>query len=120
MTDAKMLLGLEQQTWEALSGANPVGAFAPFLASEVVMLFPGDLMLHGKAACLEPLAGVPAWTDFAIDKPCVVGLTGESGVIAYRVTARRPDQDEYTALVSSCWVRRNGRWQLTCHQQTPT
>ncbi len=119
MNEAKQLLDLERRTWDALSGPNPVREFGPFLASEVVMLFPGGMMLHGKAACLEPLGGVPAWETYQIDEPSVVGLTGDSGVIAYRVRAQRPGQDAYSALVSSSWVRRRGTWQLICHHQTP-
>jgi Domain of unknown function (DUF4440) len=120
MTEARRLLDLERQTWEALSGRNPAGALSPLLASDVVMLFPGGMMLHGKAACLAPLNDAPAWETYDIERPSVVGLTSDSGVAVYQVRARRPGQEPYTALVGSSWVRRRGNWQLACHQQTPT
>src|SRR5262249_21563557 len=35
-------------------------------------------------------------------------------------TSRRGDEPEYTALITSAYVREGGEWKLTFHQQTPS
>lgn len=45
-------------------------------------------------------------------------LGGETVVVAYRATASRGER-EYTAIVSSTYVREDGDCKLAVHQQTP-
>ena len=48
----------------------------------------------------------------------VLPLGDDGAVLAYRVDARRGEQ-EYDALLTSTYRREDGEWRLTVHQQTP-
>jgi hypothetical protein len=47
-----------------------------------------------------------------------VALGDDAAVVGYRGTATRDDQP-YTALFNSTYVREDGDWKLAVHQQTP-
>jgi len=49
----------------------------------------------------------------------VVRLAGDAAVVAYQVTAQRLGQPEFSAIVSSTFVRTDRRWQLAFHQLSP-
>lgn len=112
------LLDLERAGWEALSTD---GGAAPFydsvLSEQVLMLFPGGFLIDDRAAVIASMGGEP-WSSYEMSDERVLGLSDESAVLAYRVTAVRGDT-EYSALVNSTYVRRQGDWRLAVHQQTP-
>lgn len=48
-------------------------------------------------------------------------IADDVGALAYHATARRAsDETDYTAVVSSIYVRRDDDWLLVFHQQAPT
>jgi len=49
----------------------------------------------------------------------VVRLGDDAAVVAYHVTAERTGEPEFSAIVASTFVRREDRWQLAFHQQSP-
>jgi hypothetical protein len=49
----------------------------------------------------------------------VIEATPDSAIVTYQATAQRTGEPEYRALMSSAYARRQGRWQLILHQQTP-
>jgi hypothetical protein len=50
----------------------------------------------------------------------VVQLNDDSGVVVYSVTAQRPGQEPYSAVISSTFVREEDGWKLAFHQQSPS
>jgi hypothetical protein len=84
------LIDLEEQGWQALSsGEDASKKFYNFiLHNDVVMLFPGGMLLDGKENILQALATQP-WKSFQIEKPRVILLSEGAGVLVYRVTAQR-------------------------------
>src|SRR3954468_21380111 len=119
MGRADELVNLERDGWRALSTA---GAAAPFYAEtldeEPVMLLPGGMVLSDRKSIVEALSGEP-WTWFRMEKPRALMLSDDAGIVAYGVVAQRGDGPEYSALMSSAYVRRDSRWRLAFHQQTP-
>ncbi len=113
------LIDLENEGWHALSagGAEATDFYGRVLDDDVVMLLPGDLRLDDRDAILESMSGAP-WTSFALEDAQVLALGTDGAVVAYGVVAAR-DGGEYSALVSSAYVRRDGAWRLAFHQQTP-
>ena len=113
------LLHLERAAWEALSSNGDAAAafYADVLAGDVLMLLPGGLVIDDRSQVIESMRGAP-WTSFELMDERVLDLTADSAVVAYRATARR-DDDQYTALFNSTYVRERGSWRLTVHQQTP-
>ncbi|MFQ4134944.1 nuclear transport factor 2 family protein [Nodosilinea sp. PGN35] len=114
------LIELERQGWQALSQEGDAGLrfYGNILHDEAVMMFPGGMVLRGKAQILEGLAAQP-WQSFHLDDPRVISLSAEAGAVIYKVSARRAGHTPYVALVSSTYVLRDGEFRLVLHQQTP-
>lgn len=118
MSDEAALLDLEEAGWQALSTPDAGPEFyGRILDDTVVMLFPGGLRLDDRDAILGSMAGRP-WTSYRLESPQAVLPTPDTGLVVYGVTARR-DDDAYSALVSSLYVRRDDGWRMVLHQQTP-
>lgn len=114
------LIQLEQEGWRALS--SPGNAARDFydsrLAEDAVMLFPGGMRIEGKGNILESFASQP-WQSFHMEDQSVVIPSEDMGIVIYKVTAQRQDSVPYSALASSTYALRDGRWLLVLHQQTP-
>jgi len=114
------LIALEEEGWRALSdGPEAATAFYErVLDDAVVMLLPGGLRLDDRATVIASLAG-PPWASYDLESPRVLPLGEDTAVVTYGVVARRDGAAPYSALMSSVYVRRGGRWRLVLHQQTP-
>jgi hypothetical protein len=114
------LIALEQRGWHALasSGAAACEFYGEVLDDEAAMLLPGGLLLTDREQILQSMTGAP-WESFRIENPRVLQATPDTGAVIYGVVARREGTTEYSALVSSLYVRRAAGWRLTLHQQTP-
>jgi hypothetical protein len=113
------LIALEQQGWEALSTSGEAARafYDQVLDERVVMLLPGGMVLDDRATIVESMSGQP-WSRYALEDLRTLRPTPDSGVVAYGVVATR-DGQEYSALMSSVYVRREDGWKLVFHQQTP-
>lgn len=114
------VLELERAGWVALArgGGDARAFYDEVLADEVTMLLPGGLLLDDRQVVLDAMSG-PPWSRYAMSDERVVTLTEGAAVVVYRVRAQRDGEEPYTALVSSTYRRRDGRWWLAVHQQTP-
>jgi hypothetical protein len=122
MSDRDVVAGelwtLERAGWEALSGGDPVAFYDRLLTSDAVMVLPG--MVMDRDEVLRSWNGVTPWSDYRLDERAVVTLGGEVVALTYQATARRPGQTRpYRATMTSVYVRREDRWRLALHQQTP-
>ena len=81
------------------------------------MLLPGAMVLDDRAAILDSMSGQP-WGGYTLDDVRAFQPTSETGIVTYGAVARRDDQ-QYSATISSVYVRRGGEWKLVMHQQTP-
>ena len=115
-----LLLQLEDEGWRALSSSQDEARafYRDTLDDDVVMLFPGGIVVADRDAVLSSIGAQP-WSWYRIDDARVIRLSEDAAVVTYRATAQRDDQPEYHALVSSAYARRAGRWRLGFHQQTP-
>jgi Domain of unknown function (DUF4440) len=113
------LIALEEQGWNALSsdGAAARAFYERTLDRAVVMLLPGGLVLDDRDAIVDSMSGQP-WSSFELEDVRVFQPTDDTGMVTYGVLARR-DGQEYSALLSSLYARRESGWKLTFHQQTP-
>ena len=113
------LLSLERAGWDALSTSGEAAAefFGRILASNVLMLLPGGIVIDDRQQAIEAMRGTP-WSTFELVDERIVELGDGVAVVAYRASARRVE-GEYTALFNSTYVREDGTWHLVLHQQTP-
>lgn len=113
-------LALEEQGWRALSSEREASVqfYRGVLRDDAVMLFPGGLIIEGKAAILNSLAAQP-WASFRIEEPRVLPVSEQVSILLYRVSARREGSEPYVALVSSTYAHDEDEWKLVLHQQTP-
>jgi hypothetical protein len=116
--DDNELIELERAGWNALATEGAAGAFYDrVLASKVLMLLPGGMVIDDRAEVVASMAG-PPWSSFELSDVRVLPLTPVCAVVAYAATATR-DDTEYRALFNSTYVREGGEWRLALHQQTP-
>ena len=60
------------------------------------------------------------WAEVNFNEMRRLRLTDEVALLSYRVTARwEHEKSAITALASSLYVKRDGVWKLTFHQQSP-
>jgi hypothetical protein len=115
MTLEQMLWAREQQFWDA--DAN---FYQRNLASDCVMLLPTPDGILVKHDIVEAIARSSRWLTVEITQRRAAELGDGAMALVYRAKAQREGESaSYTALVSSCYVNRGGRWMLLMHQQTP-
>jgi len=121
VNDPNDLIALEERGWHALSsgGAAAAGFYEQMLDRDVVMLLPGGMLMTDRDEILRAMSGSP-WTSFRPEGPRVVHPTEDTGIVVYAAVAERAGSPEYSALISSMYVRRDDGWKLAFHQQTPS
>jgi hypothetical protein len=118
MTEDK-LATLEREGWDALSshGEAARAFYDRVLDEQVVMLLPGGMVLDDRETIIESMSGQP-WARYTLEHLRSFQPTPDIGLVTYGVVAER-DGQEYSALMSSTYVRRKDGWRLAFHQQTP-
>jgi uncharacterized protein YchJ len=113
------LLDLERAAWDALSTSGEAATkyYDHVLADDVLMLFPGGMVIDDRAQVVASMEHA-SWKSFELTDERVLPLGDSAAIVAYRATADRGDGD-YTALFNSTYVREDGEWRLVLHQQTP-
>jgi hypothetical protein len=113
------LAALERQGWDALStdGEAARAFYDEALDEQAVMLLPGGMFLDDRAAIVESMSGQP-WSHYELEDVRTFRPASDVGVVTYGVVAARGGR-EYSALMSSLYLRREGGWKLAFHQQTP-
>src|SRR3712207_2262403 len=106
------LIGLERQGWDALStdGETARAFYDRVLDERAVMLLPGGMVLDDRATLLESMSGQP-WSRYALEDLRCFRPTPDTGLVTYGVVAER-DGQQYSALMSSLYVRREDSWKL--------
>ena len=108
---------LERRGWDALSSADGAAFYENLMADDGLMVFTG--MILDKAATVSAIGDAPPWESFELADVRMIEGTPDSGTIVYRATARRAGEEPYRAMMSTVYARRQGRWRLVLHQQTP-
>lgn len=112
------LVAAETEGWRALTTTSGADHYERQLTPDAAMAFASGVM--DRAEAIGAMRSAAPWASFEIRDPRVVELTPDSAVLVYRGLAQRPGQPRYAALMSSVYVRQDGRWLLAFHQQTPT
>lgn len=110
------VLELEKAFW-LIGGGNP-DFWREHCAGDAIIALPMGIM--GKDDTLAQIEGSPPWQKVRFHGIRAVE-TGGTVIVSYRATGQaRGAAAEYEAVVSSAYARRDGKWQLVFHQQSPT
>lgn len=114
------LLEVERRFWE-VTPEDGVDVYRANMAEEAVMVLAPPMAIIGKAETVPLFENLdsPPWASYAISQPKAISLGSDGGLLVYTVLGTRPDTTTYAARVGSGYVRRDGRWLLVFHQQTP-
>ena len=108
-----MLWQMERDFW---TGGTDV--YRRHLAGDALLVFSG--MTLDREGAIASIADAPRWSRVRFTDERQVALAGDVTALVYHAAARRAGGDaDYRARVTSVYARRDGRWQLALHQQTP-
>ncbi|HEX2153306.1 MAG TPA: DUF4440 domain-containing protein [Acidimicrobiia bacterium] len=106
---------LEHEFW-VTGGGNP-DFWRTHCADDAIIALAAGVM--GKDETVAAMETSRGWERAQFSDKRSVDA-GDSIIMTYRVTAEPVGADEdYAAVVSSGYARRDGRWMLVFHQQTP-
>lgn len=111
------LEALERAGWDALCRGTGAAFYGDLMTGDGVMV-----LAHGQAmgrdAVVDSLAHAPARDRYELTDLTVVRAGPEAATLVYRATAQRAGAPPFTALMTSTYARRDGRWRLTVYTQT--
>jgi hypothetical protein len=71
-----------------------------------------------RAEAIDGIEKGQRWNHVEIRDAHTLDLGPDARLLCYQVNAQRKGE-EYSALVSSAYVRRDSTWRLAFHQQSP-
>jgi hypothetical protein len=112
------LLRTERELW-----TNNAVLYQNTLLPEALLVFPETGVITRDVA-VEAIRQENAegrrWAEVHMQQVRTLALSDDAVLLTYRVAARwEHEQAPIEALASSAYVRRDGRWKLAFHQQTP-
>lgn len=109
------VLDLERDFW-LVGGGNP-DFWRDNCADEAIIALPAGLMTKDETVTVMESSG--PWETVQFDGVRTVA-TPDTVIVSYRATGRAEGElDDYVAVVSSAYARRDGVWMLLFHQQSP-
>jgi hypothetical protein len=112
------LVNIERKLW-----TNDAAFYKNNLTEDCLLVFPETGVISRDLAVdairKENEEG-RKWAEVDFDEMRTRRLTDDVALLMYRVTARwKHQKSSITTLASSLYVKRDSRWKLTFHQQTP-
>jgi len=89
------------------------------LAEKCMVVFAEMSGLKRREEVASMITDPQRWQDLKLEDRNVLELADEAVLLSYRASAKRASGESYEALVSTAYVKENGRWKMAFHQQTP-
>ncbi|MFC8731010.1 nuclear transport factor 2 family protein [Luteimicrobium sp. NPDC057192] len=115
--DADELWSLEHAGWASLCEGTGARFYGDLMTAGAVMVLAHGFVLD-RDAVVASLDEAPPWREYRISDERVVGMGPDVVALVYAAHASREDT-VFDALMSSVYVRGDGRWRLALYQQTP-
>jgi hypothetical protein len=115
-TLSEQLTTLEQAGWEALRTSTGAEFYGRLMTADGLMVLADGSVLD-RDQVVASLDEAPPWTAYSLSEIRCLDLADDTAALVYHADASRPGFD-FTAVMTSCYVRRNGNWSLALHQQT--
>ena len=114
----KALLDLERSGWDSLCNSTGAQFYSDLMTDDGVMVLASGLVMD-RDAVMASMEHARPWQSYDIDDHRVVAVGPDSAAIVYLGTGyRHGDQPAFVGLMSSVYVRQDGRWRLALFQQT--
>lgn len=115
----KTLLDLERKGWNSLCESTGDAFYGEVMADDALMVLAnGEIM--DRASVVAALGHAPPWRTYEISDLRFVNTGAESVALVYVGSAyREAAEPAFVGLMSSVYVRREGKWRLALYQQTP-
>jgi hypothetical protein len=108
------LLELETGFWNAAGDGT---FYREHMASDGLCVLPVGVL--DREATVEAVANSDPWDEVELTDVTTLDLGDDEAALCYRAEARRGNNGDYVALISSVYTRIAGEWKLNLHQQTP-
>lgn len=122
MDDADLttrLLELERRGWDSLCDGTGAAFYGDLMTEDGVMVLANGVVMD-RETVVASLEHAPAWRTYDIRDARLVDAGPDGVALVYVGTASRDgDAPAFVGLMSSVYVRRDGRWRLALYQQTP-
>ncbi|RLK10916.1 uncharacterized protein DUF4440 [Ruegeria conchae] len=111
------ILSLEKQVWTALVEGN-AEADRALLSSDFLGVYPSGFA--NRDDHVGQFADAPTMAQYELSDTRLRVLSADIVLLSYRADYRRPDREEWEAmLISSLWERRHDVWVNSFSQDTP-
>ena len=111
------LVALEREAIRHMVAGTAADFYRDILTDDALLVVPGAI-LDGPTF-LEGLEGEPEMRTLELHDPRVIELGQDGAVLLYRAVATLPGGGTWTSMMNTTYVRRDGRWRVAYHQQTP-
>lgn len=112
------LLELEHAGWQSLCSSSGGNFYGDLMTADGHMVLANGVVMS-RSTVVESLEHAPPWSSYTIDDPGATQLADDVAALIYSGTAHRDDGDDFTAIMTSIYVRHASGWRLAHYQQTP-
>lgn len=112
------LLELEHAGWRSLCSSAGGDFYGDLMTADGHMVLANGVVMS-RSTVVESLEHAPPWSSYTIDDPEATLLSDEVAALIYTGTGHRDDGDDFTAIMTSIYLRQAFGWQLAHYQQTP-
>ena len=114
-----VLLDLERHGWDSLCNSTGAQFYGDLMTDDAIMVLANGAVMD-RDAVVASLEHAPPWQSYDIEDARLVHAGAETAAIVYVGTGYRDgDQPAFVGVMSSVYVRQDGRWRLALYQQTP-
>ena len=114
-----VLLDLERRGWDSLCDSSGAQFYGDLLTDDGIMVLANGAVMD-RDAVVASLEHAPPWQSYDIEDVRLVDAGAGGAAIVYVGTGYRDgDQPAFVGVMSSVYVRQDGRWRLALYQQTP-
>ncbi|CAM4081524.1 nuclear transport factor 2 family protein [Nocardia ninae] len=110
---------IEFLQWRALSAGEGAEFYDSVLADDAVLAVPSPHASLSRQIALNAVAGAPAIETYQILEFHERPLGADAHIVFYEMYQKRVGLDGIYAAISTVYIKRDNRWLMQYHQQTP-